>query len=305
MKTPRLPTKLGYYLITPAMCELWLESGLGHQRSVSRHNVNTYGEDMVNKKWQVTGQPIIFDTNNNMIDGLHRCNSGKKSDASFVSLVVVDVEPESFAFIDTGKSRSPANLLQINGEKYATHLSSVCKIIYDYEHRNAPLSGHSRTPTHNILDVLERHPKLRESAYFVMSRGDKDLRTRHTIFMHYILKQALGEKGVDKFMSFSMGDNLGKTDPRLHLRNLMLANRGHVGNTDRIQPHVMFGSVCRTLDYIIEGRKCSASEMRYNARKQQFPRFDKKIMRYPKDIIEVARVKEKKVVEQKQLRLVG
>jgi hypothetical protein len=68
--------------------------------------VGRYAADMLNGKWDLSGQPIIFDESFRLLDGLHRLCAVVEADTPIESFVVTGVNRDSFLLTDVGSARS-------------------------------------------------------------------------------------------------------------------------------------------------------------------------------------------------------
>lgn len=78
----------------------------GQGRRDSRSTIESYASEMVAGTWDSdVAQPIVFDKNNNLVNGYHRLNAVIKANKKIPFLVVRGVDPKSFANYDAGYSR--------------------------------------------------------------------------------------------------------------------------------------------------------------------------------------------------------
>jgi hypothetical protein len=100
-------------IITPELAKKYLETNLENQRNISHGYLSTLRRQVKLEQWQLTGQPIIFDSNGKLIDGQHRLMALIYENKTVPFLVVRGAPPRSFMVIDTGKSRTKGNILAI------------------------------------------------------------------------------------------------------------------------------------------------------------------------------------------------
>jgi hypothetical protein len=86
------------------------------------------------------GESIVFDKNMKLTDGQHRLMAIIKSGKSYHIPVVKGVNIKSMATYDTGKNRSAADVLSINGFKNSNLLSTFIKLINKYENNGSKAS---------------------------------------------------------------------------------------------------------------------------------------------------------------------
>lgn len=113
---PGLDTKVTAELVTvtPDTAEKWLGRNRGN-RNLRAQKVRSFARDMRNGRWQLTGQPVQFDSAGTMIDGQHRCEAIIESGVTLQMWVVRGLNPSAREVIDTGTKRTPADALKFAG----------------------------------------------------------------------------------------------------------------------------------------------------------------------------------------------
>jgi hypothetical protein len=117
-------------VITPEHALKFLQKNLRSKsvinRKVDARTVNNYVKDILNDRWKV-GQPLIFDTKDNLLDGQTRCTAIVKAQKSVLSLVVRGVDTDIFDILDCGKKRTPKDVLStlIHNSKKLTKPAGV------------------------------------------------------------------------------------------------------------------------------------------------------------------------------------
>jgi hypothetical protein len=108
----------GWQDITPELAVRMLMHNVpGANRWIDPATVVYFARQMARGDWKATGQPILFNVHDILLDAQHRLYAGLISGATFRSYVITDVadEPGMFMYIDNGKVRSPASALQTAG----------------------------------------------------------------------------------------------------------------------------------------------------------------------------------------------
>jgi hypothetical protein len=108
---------------------------------------------------------MIFDTNGNLVNGGHRCGSIIEAGKPIRTLVVFGVAPEAALVMDSGRTRTRANMLTFHGEQLAGELGTLVPrlIAWEDEYFINPARAVKLTNS-EILDYLESHPQLRDQA---------------------------------------------------------------------------------------------------------------------------------------------
>ena len=98
-------------IITPTVALRYLSSNFEDKenriknRELDDKTIGRYMKDIRNGLWEVA-EPILFDTNEKLIDGQGRCTSVVKTGIPIISWVIRGLSPSAFSVIDCGKKRS-------------------------------------------------------------------------------------------------------------------------------------------------------------------------------------------------------
>jgi hypothetical protein len=115
--------------ITPARAAEWLRANTTN-RPVSRPVVRSFAEAMRRGEWLITHQGIAFDVNGVLVDGQHRLAAVIEADQPVEMTVFTDVSEGGFDVLDTGKRRTAADVLAIEGEKNSILLAAMVRIVW-------------------------------------------------------------------------------------------------------------------------------------------------------------------------------
>lgn len=97
--------------ITPKMATHWLENTT-LQRPISQKHVEWLAAQMKAGTFAVNGESIVLN-GDKVLDGQHRLWACVEANVPFKSLVVEGVDEDSFATIDTGRTRSGGDIVAI------------------------------------------------------------------------------------------------------------------------------------------------------------------------------------------------
>lgn len=148
-------------IVTPEMATRWLER-LGSNRKVVQHRVDSIASDIRSGRWILTGDPIRFDENGELIDGQHRLWAVLEAGLEIETYVVRGLPPEAKLVIDTGMKRTLSNYFQIKQERNAPLLAGIVNLSYLWE--KGQWSDTSAYPTHaQAAEFLVAHPEIRDS----------------------------------------------------------------------------------------------------------------------------------------------
>lgn len=118
--------------MTPEWASRILEHNT-HNRSVRHGMVRQIASDIVCGRWLLTPQTVSIATDGRLIDGQHRLMAVVQAGEPVQMMLATDCPSECFAAIDTGQSRTPGDILKIEGVSNYTHVASIIKLVHLYE----------------------------------------------------------------------------------------------------------------------------------------------------------------------------
>lgn len=133
-------------------------------RRLSSVRVGALARSMKAGEWVFDASPIRVDDTGSLVDGQHRLNAVILAEVTLPMLVVRGVETGAMATMDTGKSRSFADVLTINDPNVtdANNIAAATRIVYLWEQG---VRGRSMGATGGNTDVRTAnasHPALLE-----------------------------------------------------------------------------------------------------------------------------------------------
>lgn len=210
--------------LTPQLAEQLLDSQ-NHNRNIKRDLVERLARDIREGRWQLNAQPVLIDAEGHLGDGQHRCQAVLQAQMTVPVVVTQGIAPTAFATLDSGRSRTPADLLSLKGEKSTGNLTAALNLV-SLEKRDAmrrnKWSEAATNPEREQL--LQQHPELRasltrcEKAKSVISVGI-------LTYVHWRGRQA-SEQAADDFVeAITTGANLAEDNPAFVLRETLLRNK--------------------------------------------------------------------------------
>lgn len=190
-----------------------------------------YIKAMSKGQWKLTGEAIKFNTKGELIDGQHRLEAVIESGKSVEILVCRNVPDEAFMELDTGATRTPADLLTVAGYDYTSGVSSAIRHITSiYKVEAGTISPSSlareRVDPETLLEYAEAHSdRLVEAVKKTMSRQAKTVLSPPSMFaaLYYIFAEH-NQKGAEEFFATlidGIGYEHGKIDPVYQLHRLL------------------------------------------------------------------------------------
>lgn len=193
-------------------------------------------------EWQINGDSIRFDSNGILRDGQHRLKMVIQTGIPIEVVVTRGIDPDAFITMDTGKKRSLADVLSIQGEANPLILAGVLFWIRRYLSGNMFQSGASHE---QHLATLTQHPDTRDSVKFFgnLSKpsgypGQPSIASA----AHYLFSQVDSLKGNGLIERYVTGlDLAGVKDPIYRLREQII---GYKNSKMKPTPQQIFGLFC-------------------------------------------------------------
>lgn len=145
--------------ITPAIAKELLARNK-RNRKVSDRNYQVVLRSIIRNEWKLNGEAIKIDRNGYVLDGQHRLHAIVESETPIETFIIEGLDPDTQDTMDTGKSRTVADVLQIRGEKNTHTLASIIRRIYIYEAHGIKAATSASYPTTNreVLAFYEQNP---------------------------------------------------------------------------------------------------------------------------------------------------
>ncbi len=221
-------------LVTPSMAEGFLSQNTKN-RPLNRQTVNAFSKAMIRGEWRLTHQGIGFDTLGNLQDGQHRLHAIIESRTSQYIMIVKNLAVENFAVVDTGRLRTAAEVLYIDGVVSdaiaARQVAGITKFVVVYTTRNRynaiTLASNKSSGVTNelILEFVKGNKDLIQAQKFIMSiyrDFPKYLDVATLGGLYYIFSNKNKSKAEEFLKLYTSGANLPKDHPVLHLRNIFI-----------------------------------------------------------------------------------
>lgn len=222
-----------FMAVTPAVAERWLKANKSN-RSLRERAFTAQMRDMEQGNWSVNGEtvklsrPLLEGEIDDLpegyvmfLDGQHRFEACIESGQPFVTLVVWGLEPEARNTMDTGISRTMADVLKMGDKANAPVVASVLRRYWMWERGDYKFNGKTR-PTHaELLELLEKEPhifyKAAEMGYWVR-KENRDV-APSVVGLAYILCDRVAPGDAPWFFArLRDGAELPKGSPILALR---------------------------------------------------------------------------------------
>tara|TARA_R110002020_G_scaffold473701_1_gene703349 strand:- start:462 stop:1265 length:804 start_codon:yes stop_codon:yes gene_type:complete len=216
--------------ITPSIAEEMLKRNVSN-RGLNTNHVKGLSKEMIDGNWMFDGQPIRFSENGGLLDGQHRLSAVVKSGLSQEFLILTGISSEAFKVMDSGKTRSGADIFSIDGVTNYALAAASCKLILIHKKGSNRLTDGSeriRISNTSMLSFYNETPTLKK---WVSEAGHRRANFSNVLTATEIsaLSFLMGERNTTDSEMFwdSLCSGLGllKGSPILALRNKLIKNK--------------------------------------------------------------------------------
>ena len=194
-----------------------------HNRKVAQAKVNLWAEAMKRGEWRLNGEAIKISADGTILDGQHRLYAVVQSGVTIPILLITGLPRQSQETMDTGKSRSLADVFTLRGEKNAVLLAAVVSGLVKYERwgvQSAFVTSSGWPVTNGqAIQWLDDHPDVRASVNVARGIADHSYVTGKIAgILHYRFTHIDTEDGEDFFEKLDTGAGMDAGHPILALR---------------------------------------------------------------------------------------
>ena len=246
--------------VTPEIAQRWLQYNRAN-RGLTPRRVDAYADAMARGEWLDNGQPVSF-APGYLLDGQHRLHAILKSGATVVLSVDFGLDAEAQVTIDAGGTRSPKDVLTIEGLSIwqaRTFGTAIHSILHYLAGGAAPYTPY-RYPNKDVRDFyLEHAPSVHETMEFIAALPRKGAVLAHAraTTIHYLAARKHPDGSRDFFERLYSGENIGRTEPVLHLRRRLEAQR--LSRGDPLTPYKATLYVVNALNAQLKGATWASS----------------------------------------------
>lgn len=224
-KLPRInQIRRDYVCITPDIAREYLEHN-DRNRSVRRQFVRALARAIAAGEYRYDGNPIKFDWNGSLVDGQHRLIAISEGSTAVHSEVLHGLDPDCIETIDSGISRSCADVLTVSGvvRTNSKMVATAARWVYNYGLGKMWQKGKYTMSNRNVLELVRDTPELIEESKFIAKlKKPYPLSSGVALFLYHEFRQ-FDEEGAEKFfLQLFKGENISDRDLVFHLRNILL-----------------------------------------------------------------------------------
>jgi len=265
--------------ITPEIAKHYLSYNT-QNRKESGSSIKFLTQQMNKGLFIENGESIVFDKNMKLTDGQHRLMAIIKSGKSYHIPVVKGVDIKSMATYDTGKNRSAADVLSINGFKNSNLLSTFIKLINKYENNGSKASkplSYSRDEQLTNQQILNYCKENYDWLYQIMLQVSniyvkseiKVISNSHLCYLAYMIGGKTPDQSVYDFMKNIYGLNRSQDTATSYLYSKLYKSKI---NKEPLGFYWVLGMTIKAWNYFIDGNP-SVRFFRFNT-EQELPKIN-------------------------------
>ena len=215
-------------VVDPDIASMFLKLNINRNRHLSSVHVDRFSNAMELGQYHPTGNPILFDLEENMCDGQHRLNAVIKYGKPIRLQLGYGATPEQIQCVDSGRCRNLVDKAKMAGldptplpKKVESVRAHLAKIYCFYEQGFEEFvrrKGHSRVDeTPFVIDYIRNHlQSTTEAAIETYKMGE--FGTPSLLgFCYYTIVKKYGDVGREFFKQLFTGANLEEGSPILAL----------------------------------------------------------------------------------------
>lgn len=152
--------------ITPELAKFWLENNNSRNRKIIREHVKMLATDIMNGQWMQNGQPIVFGTDGNILNGQHRLAACVEANLPIENMVATGVDPNAFSTYDTNKRRAltvAGKDIEVTSLEEAA-IRSALRMMIRVDRGDKSWENKNKLSSSVLMSALERHPDIIASA---------------------------------------------------------------------------------------------------------------------------------------------
>jgi len=216
-----------YITVTPEIAKRWLEFNTAN-RAIIKMQKASLVRQMTNGMWRDNGDAIRFSPGK-LLDGQHRLDAIVECGLSFVMSVEYGLDPLTQDTIDTGRTRTPRDVLSIEGlgPWESRTLGSAIHAMIEVDAGGAIYTSKKYSNAEARSYYLEHAAAIDKSLRYVRGvsgKAKKILPFAQTLILHYLFSRINSEQADEFLDKLFVGDGLSKTSAIFHLRNRLTAD---------------------------------------------------------------------------------
>jgi hypothetical protein len=213
--------------LTPVLAQLLLERN-PKNRPLSRRNQDELRQDFTSGRYVFNGESVIVSDTGILNDGQHRCLTVLETGIAIRTAIVFGPKEDTRFTVDTGKSKSVTNFLNMKGRTYTAVLAPTVNYVLQYRTKKKISPTGTNMPSKQaILEAADELDGVDTSVEFAFAatktvRSVAVLAACHYIFWKKLKSRTLADEFIGKIIN---GEDIKKGDPILYCRNRLINMR--------------------------------------------------------------------------------
>lgn len=224
--------------LTPELASELLDRNTKNRR-VSNRNYATIARAMRNGEWELNGEAIKIDTEGRVLDGQHRLHAVVEAGTTIRTFLIEGLPASTQETMDTGKSRTLADILEIRGDSNSTTVAAIARRVYLHRRHGLRSATLSSFPTTNkeVLRFLDDNEWIKDLSTPAQRIGRTAKMPASLTGLLMVAFSEIDQADADDFFEkLSTGAGLMPGDAILALRKVLLAL--HEGKGTRNQTYM-------------------------------------------------------------------
>jgi hypothetical protein len=223
--------------ITPKKAEKLLEGNTFNRRLREGH-VLWLAQQIENDDWAETGESIKIASDGTIIDGQHRLHAIILANKSIRTLVCYNVPKSAQPLVDTGKTRTPADVLSMHGITNPMRVAAAIRTIINtgeipVDEADYASFSKRKIPHAVVLRFAQEHNEALQEAVTALREADGPSLCRPPstfVATYFILHQKNARKCREFFELVCSGEDTAENSPIKRLRSVLMHE---LANTNR------------------------------------------------------------------------
>ena len=211
-------------VVTPKKAKAWLEGNIDNRKFREPHALKL-AKILERGEWELTGDCIVFDDQDVLINGQHRLTAIVVSEIPAQLVILRGVPSKTQEVMDTGLTRNLGDQLHRRGVPYSLVIAGALGWLYQFDYNERTGNVHyannetERPSYRQLLALFEENKELVDDVPFVNRiRHTTKVRPGPTLALVHRLKKIDDTDAEDFFDKLRTGANLSEMDPIFRLR---------------------------------------------------------------------------------------
>lgn len=262
--------------VTPAVAEELLKKNT-RNRNIVETIVKDYAKAMTEGRWKFDGASIRISPDGLILDGQHRLSAILLSGVTLKMSVWYNIEDEAQNSMDTGRKRSLADALAIDGVRDPNNVSSTTSIYAAWmsgARGSMLVQPNIRPQIPQLVQFYKNNSAIIEEAVVKTRTVVKHFRVQNRLLAlaWCVFSQIDYDDAELFFEALATGAGLSEDDSILRLRNILIKESSDATRNFRMAPAVVLGLIFKAWNLYRDGEPVKTLRYRPGgSTKEAFP----------------------------------